>query len=67
MNTTRPNQPRQCIKCRRWFYDSIFYPEGKYGCRWHGCDQINHVTRRAAVYRDKPGLIERVLNWLTIA
>jgi hypothetical protein len=27
-------EPRQCIKCHRWFYDSIFYPEGYYGCRW---------------------------------
>ena len=26
-------------------YDSLFYPEGYYGCRWHDCDRINHVTR----------------------
>jgi hypothetical protein len=38
-------EPRQCIKCHRWFYDSIFYLEGYYGCRWHDCDRINHVTR----------------------
>jgi len=44
MSTT---QPRQCIKCRRWFYDAIFYREGRYGCRRHGCDEIDHVTRLA--------------------
>jgi hypothetical protein len=40
-------EPRQCIKCGCWFYDSIFYPEGRYGCRWHDCDRINHITRTA--------------------
>jgi hypothetical protein len=39
------HEPRQCIKCGYWFRDSIFYPEGHYGCRWHNCDRINHVTR----------------------
>jgi hypothetical protein len=24
-------EPRQCIKCGCWFYDSIFYPEGRAG------------------------------------
>jgi hypothetical protein len=40
-------EPRQCIRCRRWFYDSRFYSEGRYGCRWHDCDRIDHVTRMA--------------------
>jgi excisionase family DNA binding protein len=34
-------EPRQCVKCGRWFYDSINYPEGRYGCRWHECDRFN--------------------------
>jgi hypothetical protein len=38
-------EPRECIKCGRWFYDSMFYPEGHYGCRWHNCDRISHVAR----------------------
>lgn len=38
-------KPRKCLKCGRWFYDSIFYPEGRHGCRWHDCDRIKHVTR----------------------
>jgi hypothetical protein len=57
-------EPRQCLKCHRRFYNSIFYPEGRYGCRWHNCDRINHVTRRASIYEERPALIERVLNWL---
>jgi hypothetical protein len=36
-----------------WFYDSVFYPEGHYGCRWHECDEIDHVTRLAG-HRSRP-------------
>jgi hypothetical protein len=57
-------EARQCIKCGRWFYDSIFYPEGRYDCRWHDCDRIDHVSRRASIYEDQSGLIERFLKWL---
>jgi hypothetical protein len=46
-------EPRQCIRCGRWFYDLIFYREGHYGCRWHDCDRINHVTRTAG-WRTQP-------------
>jgi hypothetical protein len=53
--------PRQSIKCRRWFYDSIFHPEGKYGCRWHDCDRINHVTRIDDL-RSRPRTLREALS-----
>ena len=56
-------EPRQCIKCHRWFYNSIFYLEGYYGTRWHDCDRINHVTRRASAY-EEPSLVGQALNRL---
>jgi hypothetical protein len=62
-------EPRQCVKCGRWFYDSIRYPEGHYGCRWHECDRVNHVERRASLYEDaeQPCLIKRARKWLADA
>jgi hypothetical protein len=62
---TEMNQPRQCIKCRGWFYDSIFYREGRYGCRWHDCDRIDQITRMAG-WRMKPkGWWERLKERLS--
>jgi hypothetical protein len=40
-------QPRQCRRCGRWFYDSPLYREGSYGCRYHGCDETDYRTRFA--------------------
>jgi hypothetical protein len=58
-------EPRQCIKCQRWFYDAIFYRQGFYGCRWHDCDRIDHVTRMAG-WRMKPkGWWERLKERLS--
>jgi hypothetical protein len=31
------------------FNDFIRHPEGRYGCRWHECDRVNHVNRRVAI------------------
>jgi hypothetical protein len=63
-------EPRQCIKCGRWFYDSIhypdggaiFYPEGHYGCRWHDCDRINHVTRTEELRSRQTTLLEAIFG-----
>jgi hypothetical protein len=55
-------EPRQCIKCQRWFYDSIFYPEGHYGCRWHNCDRINHVTRTEELRLRRTTLLEAIFE-----
>jgi hypothetical protein len=59
-------EPRQCIKCGCWFYDSMFNPEGRYGCRCHDCDRINHITRTAKwATRPKPWR-ERFKEWLGV-
>jgi hypothetical protein len=52
-------EPRKCIKCQRWFHDSIFHPEGHYSCRWHDCYRINHVTRTAAWHTQPKSWWER--------
>lgn len=55
-------EPRECIKCGRWFRDSIFYPEGRYGTRWHNCDRINHVTRTEELRRRRTTLLKAFLE-----
>jgi hypothetical protein len=60
-------EPRQCIKCGCWFYDSIFYPEGLYGCRWHDCDRINHISRTAGWLTQRKSWRERFKGWLGVA
>ena len=50
-------EPRQCIKCARWFRDSTLYPEGHYGTRWHNCDRINHVTRTQELWPRRTTLL----------
>src|ERR1700677_508652 len=46
--------PRQCRKCRNWFYDLPGYGEGKYACRWHRCDLLDHLARELAGRRRYP-------------
>jgi hypothetical protein len=55
-------EPRQCIKCGRWFYDSVFYPEGRHGCRWHDCDRVNHVTRTEEFRPRRTTLLEAIFG-----
>ena len=57
-------KPRQCIKCQRWFYDSLLYQEGRYGCRWHDCDRINHITRTEAWCTQPKSFWERFMERL---